>query len=140
MQVHDVASFESALSEMLASAAAENKVNRISVSELREWTVGYLCDHQEETKRFPETQNAPHWNLFAYDNPSEDALFVIVTFTSDYFGILAGRGNPSEVRSFGENFNGEMLAAIEAVRKRFPETSQMLEIPIQKAYGWIEYD
>lgn len=138
METADLASFEFALREMLAQAAGDNTTNRISLTHVREWTADYLREHAEETKRFSKIKNDTHWNLFAYDAPNEEAVFVIVTFTSDHFGILVGRGNHGDVRNFGENFIGDISAAIEDAQKRFTSISDVLELPIQHAYYWLE--
>lgn len=139
IQPDDVSSFETRLSEMLAHVAADNRKNRISVMELREWTSDYLREYATELKRFPERVNEAHWGLFAHNTPGEDSVFFIVTFTTDQFGVIAGRANGEHVRDFAHNFDGDVSAVIKEVRKRFSIITDQLTLPISLGCYWIEY-
>jgi hypothetical protein len=138
MHVDDLASFESQLCELLELAAGDNESNRITVSDVREWTAKYVREHAEEIRRFPEIADESHWNLFARDDYGEQAIFVIVAFTTEYFGIFAGRDDFPLIRDFGENSDSDVGAMIQDAQESFTRLSEFLTIPVSHAYFWAE--
>lgn len=79
-----------------------------------------------------------HWNLLAKDAWVEDAVFVMVTFISDQFSVMAGRADRAQVHEFGESFGGDWPAAIEEARKVCSWLSEFLEMLLSRALYWLE--
>lgn len=138
MHVDDLATFENQLRESLDVAAGDNTNNRITVKDVREWAGEYVRDHAEETKRFPESANESHWNLFARDHYGEQSVFVIVSFTAELFGIIVGRDDFPVIRNFGENFDSDVDAMLQGAKDRFHKLSELLTVPISQGYYWLE--
>ena len=137
MQIFDIANFERQLAVLLDDASAATRINQISVSDVRNWTAGYLREHTDEIARFPELVDSPHWTLFARDLPGEDAVFAIVTFTPREFGVIAGRGQRATVHTF-EPDNDDISTILHAAQDAFSHTSSILTMPLPQAYAWIE--
>lgn len=138
MHVDDLATFESRLRESLDAAAGDNAKNRMTVADVREWAAEYVRSHAEETKRFPETANESHWDLFARDHYGEQAVFVIVAFTANQFGVIAGRDDFPAIRDFGENFDSDVDAMLQGAKDRFHQLSELLTVPTSQGYYWLE--
>lgn len=137
--MHDsITSFERELTTTLDSVANGMTTNRVSTQDVRNWTREYLRDHAEELVRYPELQNDSHWNMFARDDMAEDALFVLLTFTSTEFGVLVGRGSLEEVHDVGLNCDGDVGSLLEMARIRFPQLSDSIAMPISCGYYWAE--
>ncbi|MEN0110036.1 MAG: hypothetical protein AAF805_04875 [Planctomycetota bacterium] len=130
--------FESELEVLLAEVS--NDTNRIEVGQLRNWTVEYLSEYSAEVERFPEMRGVAHWNMFAMDDAGDDAAFALVLFEVDEFSIAVGRGRASEVRDFGENYDGNASSAIAAVKARVNSSTKVIRTAVQKADKWLGAD
>ena len=139
MLLVDIASFETALRDGFERMVTDgDSPNQISTEAVRSWTAEYLRERNEDLIRHPELRDEQHWNLFALDGADDEAVFVIVFFSTDQFDVLTGRGDFASLRHFGENFDGSNDSVIAKARQQFPETVGIFSLPIQQAYCWLE--
>ena len=126
------------IASRLGTAPAHGSPNRISAQQLREWTVGYLRDYDDDLAQFPALAGQPHWNLWMVDARYEDALFAVLIFQADGLEFFCGTGNGFEVKGFAESHMADDPSSVLAeMSERFsiPEGSVQLDRPA--AEKWL---
>jgi hypothetical protein len=129
---------EAEIGRRLDAALTTDSPNRITAAELREWTLEYLRERDEDVAEFPEEAGKAHWDLWMMDARLEDALFAALVFRPDGVEFFCGTGDSFKVRHFcGHDFPEEPGDLFEAMRQQFAIPEDSLHLGRKTAEEWL---
>jgi hypothetical protein len=130
---------EEQIENLITEVHETGSMNRLKVSDVRDWLKNYLQMHEEEVARFPQLQREPHWDMIMADyDKSRDGLFICALFQEDVVKMVAGKGGCSEVRDFFErDFPDDPSTILEAIKERCAVGRTQLEMPLQELTSWL---
>lgn len=126
---------------ILRSASEDGSENILTPEDVQNWLAEYMQMHDKEMARFPAEKDFAHWDLLAaeYDS-SRHAVFALAFFRGDSLTFLAGRGNASDVRDFGENnFPTNPEHVLDQISSRFWIAGR-LTVTLEELNRWLEND
>jgi len=103
--------------------------------------VEFLNAYDSEMNSFPELAGTTHVEFVMADyDLSRDAFFVLFLFRPQALELVAGRGNPFELRNFVEQQMEDSDAGVDSLRERARFTAPPTQVPRQRAVEWLGRD
>jgi len=126
------------IARRLEGALSKDSPNRITATQLREWALEYLVEHDEEIVRFPEEAGKVHWDLWMMDARFEDALFAVLVFYAEEMEFFCGIGDSFKVRHFsGHDFPDDPAELFRLMREQFTISRKSLRVDRKQAEQWL---
>jgi hypothetical protein len=123
---------------LLDSAKRQNNDNNLTIESVKTWLTVYLKMRREETTRFPEEEKLSYWDLAIADyDRSSDAMFILGFFSGISVTFVAGWGDISGLRNFGENnFPNVPDRVIDAFSSRFKVMGKVV-VDLDDLLHWL---
>jgi hypothetical protein len=129
---------EAEIARRLGATLAPGSPNEITASQLQEWAIEYLREHDQEVATYPDCVGEPHWNLWMMDARFEDALFAVLVFEPGGVAFVCGTGDALAIKRFAESDFPDAIEQLPAELSRlFAAPAGVLHLDRDAAEDWL---